>query len=911
MRKRPSPTRLIIPGKLMHRHASTLRRHFFWLLLPALLFSARLPAATEVNPIGVEEALRDNAGGVWGIDRARHGLVLLDGQGQWQPAMPSGLAPGMQPVCLVYHPGHGTVICLWKTDDTHYQYSEQVNQDSRALTPFSLPGGQFVRRIRLTGDSKGNLWLTLTGPDIYRIKSSGAAERLHHLSADECLPGSFEDGKPADVWGLVSMCEDADGHGWFWTDHAYSGGAGGAIRGVLRYDGANFVQHDLLPPGEHDQKRLIMLTQKDEQHLWFVPAGGGLCTIDIANPHTEQVAAPPDEGSFTSFAEQNSSGDWLFITAQPGTKSACTLWRLTDGRHWDKLIDGVDALFEPDNQRDRLWVQGEHGNYLGSNGKGVWFLPVDGSTPRQLDSRQAFSLASPHRLLNLSDGRWLGVGADGRTRTESLAALLPESGPPVKLKYQTMSIQTPFRADLRGHLWTTLTDNATNLYEWNGDRWIEHPFPSEFAAEGYVIWYNLDARGRVWLNARGDGSQTAVYDPWTSSWQRFENLKQAVEAQGGRHDAELVPADSPCRLPRFGPGGRICYLDGGFQFTYFDGHQWQQWNESQIKGQQQGSYGGPPFFDRAGHASINIGKHTMEYVDDVGWQVTDFEPGFAEWSQFLMGANRTPPPEFKLPFQSEQSTIDNQGTWWLLHDHTLYKARDGLCVPVFGSSTAQPFADGRSLGWAFVDPKGHAFLRSDNNVARNITAQVVTLASPGPPPQTTLAQGGVFRESATNVPADRIIIRLSTDAKPIEGKARFSWRLDGGPWTPLAVDGSGSDLILDGLPGGPHHIEARSFDPSLQTDITPAVFGFEVHVDPQAQIAGYIAQLSDPDYARRNAAVAALAHQPALALPALQQARAQADEARRWWIDAAQQRIERTKQAGTGNPRETPASDRK
>ena len=87
-------------------------------------------------------------------------------------------------------------------------------------------------------------------------------------------------------------------------------------------------------------------------------------------------------------------------------------------------------------------------------------------------------------------------------------------------------------------------------------------------------------------------------------------------------------------------------------------------------------------------------------------------------------------------------------------------------------------------------------------------------------------------------------------------------------------------------------MEARSFDPALQTDAVPAGLTFEIHLDAPAQVARYVAQLAGPDYARRKAAVIALARQPGVALPALQAARAGANESHRWWIDAAWQQIE-------------------
>jgi hypothetical protein len=54
------------------------------------------------------------------------------------------------------------------------------------------------------------------------------------------------------------------------------------------------------------------------------------------------------------------------------------------------------------------------------------------------------------------------------------------------------------------------------------------------------------------------------------------------------------------------------------------------------------------------------------------------------------------------------------------------------------------------------------------------------------------------------------------------------------------------------------------------------------------KISGWIAQLGDPDFSKRNAAVKLLAQYPVETLPALQQAlKTETDEDRRWWIQSA------------------------
>jgi hypothetical protein len=62
---------------------------------------------------------------------------------------------------------------------------------------------------------------------------------------------------------------------------------------------------------------------------------------------------------------------------------------------------------------------------------------------------------------------------------------------------------------------------------------------------------------------------------------------------------------------------------------------------------------------------------------------------------------------------------------------------------------------------------------------------------------------------------------------------------------------------------------------------------------PAAQITGWIAQLSDSDYAKRKAAVQSLATQPVAALPLLrQQLKNDTDTNHRWWLNVAIQECE-------------------
>jgi len=131
-----------------------------------------------------------------------------------------------------------------------------------------------------------------------------------------------------------------------------------------------------------------------------------------------------------------------------------------------------------------------------------------------------------------------------------------------------------------------------------------------------------------------------------------------------------------------------------------------------------------------------------------------------------------------------------------------------------------------------------------------------------------------------------VVLRFSTNSKGVIG---FTWRVDGGPWnTPTKRP----EITIEELPNGRHHFEAAAVDARLQTALTPAAAAVDIHIDLEAHIRELIRKLSDPDYAVREKAVAALIRRAPVSLPLLQSARENATPDQRWWIDAAIQQVE-------------------
>jgi hypothetical protein len=216
------------------------------------------------------------------------------------------------------------------------------------------------------------------------------------------------------------------------------------------------------------------------------------------------------------------------------------------------------------------------------------------------------------------------------------------------------------------------------------------------------------------------------------------------------------------------------------------------------------------------------------------------------------------------------------GTYWLTYRGQLYRAIPGLCLPQTSREEHQPFIDGRTVKAAMVDPQGNAFLETYFHTNPVVGEYVIIDARP-PLPQTNL------RASVGTAGAAKL--HFDTTGK---GKAWFIWRVDNEAWTDPTQD---SEASVTGLAEGKHRIEAEAIDERLQIAPTPAVAEVEITAVNPNQLAALIEQLKDPDYSVRDAAVAGLVRQPALALLLLHAAREKATPDQRWWIDAAIQQI--------------------
>ncbi len=849
-----------------------------------LLALATRVCAAEGDAPRIYDVVCDGEGVTWGIVvYENNGLYRLEND-QWRAAPVAGI-PGNQcrPLRLARRTD-GSAVCLWEDTESRRLFSVHRGGESKVVAPVTLSAASNgVAGSFLFADSKNNVWLTGSGPDICRLSPEGKADILHVITAEESRGGGH--------WNLVGGFEDAKGGLWFYT----AGGAvsGVNLRGVLSFDGKDFVSHECALPEKSPLPYLGQIAPKDPDHLW-VSGHEGLYTLDTTTFVLDRLAGQPDDARLQAeiFHE---GADSYFIFSWGGLGAASSLWRWRAGE-WEKLLEPVDAYAFRGIFRHRIRTRVGDSLFVGSSGNGLWFLP-NGGAPRQIDWKRGFPLRDPTRLIALpGSNRWLCVNGEGSTWIGDLSSLASNTPAVPSTRLTFVPTERELTADRRRHLWGVFSYQATALSEWNGEKWVSHDLPAEAVHPGWIRnMLGIGEDQRVWLSVpthEKDG--TLIYDPAQDRWQVYADFRAALEAQvAAGPNAEPPRSANMYDLARFGPNGQICYLTRHSKIAWFDGTKWQEWSTPEISGAKTGFYlEGPPFFSATGRLRINLSRQTFERSDAGSWvKAPEYEPGYADNSVRGVGHLPPEPPAGAVTNKPDSIAVDNEGTSWLTWRQQLYRCRDGLCAPMFQSSEAQPFIDGRKLSSAFIDAHGNAVLR---------TTDYLILAPLKPPPRTSLELA-----AQPAVPNDRVVVHLRSDAGAVEGKARFSWRLDDGAWQTLATDTTPASVTLDGLPGGPHRFEARSVDATLQTDATPAVLAFEVHVDPDAQIAGYIAQLGDADFSRRKAAVEALARQPGRALPALQAARAKvSDENQRWWIDAA---IQQTEAARTATPAPNPS----
>ena len=831
-------------------------------------------AALEPPPPYFNEAAQDAGGIIWAYSRAESGRIYrFDGKAWTAQAAPFEHRDRAMPAKVV-RMTDGGVACLWRLDAKQFAVTRHEGNEGRLLgtCPGEMPGSGLD--VMPLADAQNRLWITGQFARIYRVDAKGVS-LAHEITPGElAAPGRAKEG-----FNKVHAAEDGRGRVWVWSAAEASNWA--ALRGVLIFDGEKAELHDLTT---HLKKgaRPLTFARADDRHMWMAVADDGLYLVDIDTLVAERQPDPSPKALCCVDEIFVHGGDVFAVESNDDDSDA--LWRRRGGQ-WQRIVATFDASTNPFMARS--WLTIPEGLLVQSSGGGPWFLPTEGE-PAQFSWRTGYPLEGAHSLARYADGTFFALNAEDAIFHGALDLPPRARGNARLVELDTHNV---WKLDAAARPWMIFRDSRATLRQWDGERWIAHAIPDADGQpdENDPPTILTDAEGRVWVMPFDEG-KLHILDTKTDQWQRFPGVREAYLALRDRPPHFLAspdPNESTFDPQYSADRRRIAFRGNVGAIYYYDGASWQRFDRAKITGSKASDHSlGPPWFDPEGKLSVNIRPKATWRRDDAGhWSPVAFESHFPVdiWSENARRPTLVP-PEGSVTNEPDAIAVDNLGTFWLGWKGNLYRCIPGQCVPVFGPEEVNPFLAGTIVSSAFVDAHGNAFLFTGGE-----RTGVFLLRPKSPPPRTEV--------TVTAGAADAVKVRWHTASTlPV----RYRWRLDDGPWQ--ATDES--VLTLDDLPNGPHTVAVTARDADLQAEAVPAVAKFAVNVDRDRQQADLLARLGDPDYDKRKAAVDGLARQPDLATPALQNARETADDDKRWWIDAALEKIRTMRHAAASQPTE-------
>jgi streptogramin lyase len=843
-----------------------------WIICVTFLAPSLAAQPRRVDSTRITEAAQDSTGQVWGVAYyADLGLYRWENE-SWKPVAVYAVPGGALPFALARGPD-GAVYVVWSADANTHAVTRHIAASSQVLAKFS---GHLADRPRIFFDPGGNIWITEQGRHIFRVSPQGKAESVYTIADSQ-----FHDyGRPADDQsGFNPIFATVDGHGrvWFWSASLATGTNLASLEGVLIYDGQKFAHHPHI--GGVADKKYSIVEPDDSEHVWVAVLDDGLYRVDANTLEAKHVPEPGADAFrfvqriFTIRHETYvvSGPGWLPVPERSGDGRSSALWRLRDGK-WTRIMNGLDMRPEYAQQPIRPFLATEQGLWLGTFGSGPWFIPTRPGRPALIDWRYGYSLDGSESLFQIPDGRLLFIASNRGSMAAKPAELLASFQSPPEV--QTLNPARPFIQDVRGHILGILATGDNVLDDWDGKTWTERALPVGFDPAHFWIFVE-DSLSRIWLLPDLEGKPVVIFDPREGTSEIYASYADALQAQLPRRDAFHLDGEFSM-APSFTRDGRIGFHDEWDGIRYFDGRRWLSWERPAIDGSNEFYFDGPAFFNRAGNLAVNINGKTWEFTEPGGWRSTSFEPGLGTDSE--RQAMHLPPAPPGCEFGNPESVVqDRLGTYWLTHHGQLYRALLGICLPQFSPEEHRPFTDSRTVKKVLIDPEGNAFLES-YFYSNPLVGEYVILKCRQPVPKTSVR--AAVEPSGT--------VKLGFDARA-QGKVWFTWRLDGGAWSPPSQK---PEALIEWLPNGEHRIEAAAIGDRLQIDPKPAEVRVEIRVNPTEQLPALINKLADPDFSVREAALAALVRQADLARPFLRAAREKAGPDQRWWIDAAMQQIE-------------------
>lgn len=819
-----------------------------WLAIPFLA------AASSSPPDMLLETAVDGKGMVWACHPSRTGHVWrYDGTNWSVVPLPFTQSERAFPVQMVAM-RDGAVECIWRIGEHTIGVSRHLGDETRILG--TCDGEMHSNELASTPlvDAQNRLWITGDFPGIYRADAQGVHLVREIASAELDMPGRGN-------WGYNNVHAAEDGHGriWVWSMRGASNYVN--LHGVLIFTGDKSDLHVAL--GGINTANISAIVRADDQHMWVAVAQDGIYRVDIDTLAAEKEKEPRPQLFLWTHELFANGNDLYAVVATPGTQTE--LWRRR-GSQWSEIVHQFDirsAIFG-----DRWWLPVKEGLLVQSFGGGPWFISKEGA-PARFSWETEPPLGETRALVRLPDGTFFGL--DRMAQIFHGALSLPPH-PRASSRVTMLDGEAGWVVAATGHIWMLSHQAPLVLKEWDDFKWTSYDLPSGAQNPGDLC---EDDQGRLWTMAK----VVLVFDPKTGQWQTFPDYDAAFLAMKDRSLRFLN--DRWFRGPQYSVDRkRIAYRRDLSEIRYFDGMKWQKWRRKEItKETGYDSPVGPPWFDGDGHLRINIRNKTGWMLTDSGqWTSAKYQSHFPAdiWSENAVNRSLfSPAPEGCVTSHPDSCVIDNLGTYWLTWQGALYRAIPGLCVKVFSDDEPNPFCLPEQLREAYMDGQGNAFL-----LTAATTMERIMIRPKAPAPKTVI----IMEKKSL----DSMVAHLDAHTT---SAVTFRWQLDDDAPALSHAD----SIPFDHLPNGSHVLKVSAMDDQLNSEPTPATAKFEIHVDREKQLTLLVAQLADPDYDRRKAAVEALALQPAEARPLLLKARETASEEYQWWIDAALQEGEQAK----------------
>ncbi len=706
-------------------------------LKTALPRAAQIPAADTTS---VSTVVQAGGGTVWALGSGTSGLLRWRDGGWTDVASPlpsakswpweeeylraNGEVP--EPSGLWVGPKGGVVVD-WLDPTT--QKSELFWQRGGSAKPLAVvPAAGHIETLALasfgivavTADAHGwrnGVPVTGQGAAIFRLSPNGELDQIYTLKTDQYLPyRTGVAGAPSFL--PLSVTRDEQGHVWIWCGWIRREPNDAALAGFLVTDGKTVKYYRHIPglPNAH----LVSLDAWDHDHLVAATFGQGLYAINTTTLKASPVPEPqPGAFSFVKSVFRSGNDRYVltfvpYVAGRMSSGAGGAVWRLR-GRQWKEIAKNLpDASGAGLATADGLWL-------ATSDFRGLWFLPASGPA-RRTDWRQGFPLPTANQMFQLPGGDILATDAGDLATAHSVefrpASMLSPQRP--STAFSVVYPRSPLELDRDHHLWGILKSGV--LSEWNGSRWIPHPFPP-FVIASRIVSVDVDTLGREWLFPDCWLGPMGIFNPSDGRWALYRSYRIALA-----HSAEPVhflhPEDDRLR-PTYGPNSQIVFVGMCGAVNYFDGSSWHMWRQRLLPAPL-----GVLFFDAAGNLAFDGGPNvilpgvkprlqgqsrpaTWEWTPATHWHAVPYESHqIKSLSRYNPFAPLPPPPAGCTTTLPSSLVRDSTGrAWWVAGD-TLYEGVPGHCRSILSGSSRQPFVGGRRIAGAILDPRGNVVLET-------------------------------------------------------------------------------------------------------------------------------------------------------------------------------------------------------